>query len=45
MPPGAAALSFVLPKSAGELRAMGRCYSATTFLSAGNITHTPHTAI
>ena len=24
-----------------DLRAMGRCFSATTFLSAGNITHTP----
>src|SRR2546427_5272441 len=33
--------SFVLPRSAGELRAMRRCFSATTFLSAGNITHTP----
>jgi 4-hydroxyphenylacetate 3-monooxygenase len=33
--------AFVLPKSSNELRSMGRCYSATTFLSAGNITHTP----
>jgi 4-hydroxyphenylacetate 3-monooxygenase len=33
--------SFVVPTSAADLRAMGRCYSATTFLSAGNITHTP----
>jgi 4-hydroxyphenylacetate 3-monooxygenase len=33
--------SYVAPHSAGELRAMGRCFSATTFLSAGNITHTP----
>jgi aromatic ring hydroxylase len=33
--------SFVLPKSVQDLRAMGRCFSATTFLSAGNITHTP----
>ena len=33
--------AFVLPKSASELRGMGRCYAATTFLSAGNITHTP----
>ena len=33
--------AFVLPKRVEELRAMGRCYSATTFLSAGNITHTP----
>jgi aromatic ring hydroxylase len=32
---------FVVPRSASELRGMGRCFSATTFLSAGNITHTP----
>jgi aromatic ring hydroxylase len=32
---------FVVPRSAPELRGMGRCFSATTFLSAGNITHTP----
>jgi aromatic ring hydroxylase len=31
----------VLPKSADDLVRMGRCFSATTFLSAGNITHTP----
>ncbi|MBI1847641.1 MAG: hypothetical protein HY294_00230 [Candidatus Rokubacteria bacterium] len=33
--------AFHLPTSPAELRAMGRCFSATTFLSAGNITHTP----
>ncbi len=33
--------SFILPKSPADLRGMGRCFSATTFLSAGNITHTP----
>jgi aromatic ring hydroxylase len=33
--------SFAMPKSAADLRAMGRCYSATTFLTGGNITHTP----
>jgi aromatic ring hydroxylase len=33
--------SFVVPKSAGDLRAMGRCFSSTLFPSAGNITHTP----
>src|SRR5262245_20027339 len=33
--------SFVVPTSPAELRAMGKCFSATTFLSAGNITHTP----
>jgi aromatic ring hydroxylase len=32
---------YVLPKSADDLVAMGRSFSATTFLSAGNITHTP----
>ena len=32
---------YVLPKSADDLVRMGRCFSATTFLSAGNITHTP----
>jgi 4-hydroxyphenylacetate 3-monooxygenase len=33
--------SYVLPTGSGDLRGMGRCFSATTFLSAGNITHTP----
>jgi 4-hydroxyphenylacetate 3-monooxygenase len=32
---------YVLPKCADDLVGMGRCFSATTFLSAGNITHTP----
>ena len=32
---------YVLPKSADDLIGMGRCFAATTFLSAGNITHTP----
>jgi 4-hydroxyphenylacetate 3-monooxygenase len=32
---------YVLPKNADHLIGMGRCFSATTFLSAGNITHTP----
>jgi 4-hydroxyphenylacetate 3-monooxygenase len=32
---------YVLPKAADDLVAMGRCFAATTFLSAGNITHTP----
>ena len=31
----------MLPKSADDLVGMGRCFAATTFLSAGNITHTP----
>jgi aromatic ring hydroxylase len=33
--------SYVVPASADDLRGMGRCFSATTFLSAGNVTHTP----
>ncbi len=33
--------AFTLPTSVNDLRAMGRSFSATTFLSAGNITHTP----
>ncbi len=35
------AWAYVVPKSADDLVGMGRCFSATTFLSAGNITHTP----
>jgi 4-hydroxyphenylacetate 3-monooxygenase len=33
--------AYVVPKNAGDLAGMGRFFSATTFLSAGNITHTP----
>jgi 4-hydroxyphenylacetate 3-monooxygenase len=33
--------AYVVPKSADDLRGMGRSFSKTTFLSAGNITHTP----
>ena len=32
---------YRVPRSADDLVAMGRSFSATTFLSAGNITHTP----
>jgi aromatic ring hydroxylase len=32
---------FVLPRSSADLRGMGRCFAATTFLTAGNVTHTP----
>src|SRR6185436_599894 len=32
---------YVVPTRPDELRAMGRCYAATTFPTAGNITHTP----
>jgi aromatic ring hydroxylase len=31
----------VVPTSPADLAAMGRCFSATTFDSAGNMTHTP----
>ena len=33
--------AYIVPKSADDLGGMGRFFSATTFLSAGNITHTP----
>src|SRR5215470_7961244 len=33
--------AFSLPRTSEDLRAMGRCFSATTFPTAGNITHTP----
>jgi aromatic ring hydroxylase len=32
---------YVVPKSAADLSRMGRCFSKTTFLSAGNLTPTP----
>src|SRR5438034_2435510 len=45
MPPDAdgvrAPWAFALPKTSADLRAMGRSYSATIFLTAGNMTHTP----
>ena len=34
-------VAYTVPRSAEDLRRMGRCYSATLFLSAGNVTHTP----
>jgi len=33
--------AYIVPRSADDLSGMGRFFSATTFLSAGNITHTP----
>ena len=33
--------AYALPQSSHDLRAMGKSFSATTFLNAGNITHTP----
>ena len=44
-PPGEcgsrAPAGYIVPRSGGDLARMGRCFSATTFLSAGNVTHTP----
>lgn len=34
-------LAFLVPTSAHDLCRMGQAFAATTFLSAGNITHTP----
>ncbi|MGE5272047.1 MAG: 4-hydroxyphenylacetate 3-hydroxylase N-terminal domain-containing protein [Thiohalocapsa sp.] len=34
--------AYVLPRSSEELVAIGRSIAKTVFLSAGNITHTPH---
>ena len=36
-----AAWAYVTPKTADDLGAMGRFFAASTFLSAGNVTHTP----
>ena len=33
--------AYLIPRSVDDLRGMGRSFSKTTFLSAGNITHTP----
>src|SRR5688572_28055633 len=33
--------AFTVPASPIDLGATGRCFSATTFLTAGNVTHTP----
>jgi aromatic ring hydroxylase len=35
------AWAYTVPQSADDLSGMGRFFSQTTFLSAGNITHTP----
>ena len=40
--PSAEPWAFVLPKTSAEAIAIGRSISKTIFLSAGNITHTPH---
>ncbi len=36
-----APVGYMVPRSADDLARMGRCFSATTFLNAGNVTHTP----
>jgi 4-hydroxyphenylacetate 3-monooxygenase len=35
------AVDYLVPRTSDDLVRMGRCFSATTFLGAGNITHTP----
>ncbi len=40
-PEDATPWAYVVPRSADDLGGMGRFFAATTFLSAGNITHTP----
>jgi 4-hydroxyphenylacetate 3-monooxygenase len=40
--PSGAPWAFVLPTTSAEAIAIGRSISKTIFLSAGNITHTPH---
>ncbi|HJQ60654.1 MAG TPA: 4-hydroxyphenylacetate 3-hydroxylase N-terminal domain-containing protein [Vineibacter sp.] len=34
-------VGYVVPRSSADLTRMGRCFAATTFPTAGNITHTP----
>ncbi|HEU0075347.1 MAG TPA: 4-hydroxyphenylacetate 3-hydroxylase N-terminal domain-containing protein [Dehalococcoidia bacterium] len=34
-------VAYTLPRSSDDLRRMGKFFSATLFLSAGNVTHTP----
>jgi aromatic ring hydroxylase len=34
-------VGYLVPRNAGDLVRMGRSFAATTFVSAGNITHTP----
>ena len=35
------AVDYLVPRTSDDLVRMGKCFSATTFLSAGNVTHTP----
>ncbi|MBX9701933.1 MAG: hypothetical protein K2X74_21030 [Acetobacteraceae bacterium] len=41
LPGTGAPVGYMVPRSGADLARMGRCFSATVFLSAGNITHTP----
>ena len=41
MEPRTFPVGYMVPRSADDLGRMGRCFAATCFLSAGNITHTP----
>ena len=34
-------VGYIVPRDASDLSRMGRCFAATTFPTAGNITHTP----
>src|SRR5262245_28714112 len=34
-------VGYLVPRSAQDLVRMGRCFLATTFPTAGNVTHTP----
>jgi len=34
-------IDYLVPRTSDDLVRMGKCFSATTFLSAGNVTHTP----
>jgi 4-hydroxyphenylacetate 3-monooxygenase len=34
-------IAYLVPRTAQDLARMGRCFSATTFPTAGNVTHTP----
>ena len=34
-------VDYLVPRTSDDLVRMGKCFSATTFLSAGNVTHTP----
>jgi len=39
--PDGTPLAYLLPRTADDLHRMGKSFAATTFLNAGNLTHTP----